>query len=174
LRPAASGEADKLSHAEHIARVLLRRYGVVFRRLLERESGLPPWRELLYVYRRMEARGELRGGRFVQGFSGEQYALPEAVASLREIRNRPRQGDLIALSAADPLNLSGIVTPGRRVTLQQSHRLLYRDGVPIALSAQREITLLETIDPREEWQVRNALLRKPLHSALHPPPLRPV
>jgi ATP-dependent Lhr-like helicase len=174
LRPASPGEAHTFSHAEHIARVLLRRYGVVFRRLLERESGLPPWRELLYAYRRMEARGELRGGRFVQGFSGEQYALPEAVASLREIRNRPRQGDLIALSAADPLNLSAIITPGRRVTLQQSHRLLYRDGVPIALSAQREITLLETIDPREEWQVRNALLRKPHPSALHPPPRRPV
>jgi ATP-dependent Lhr-like helicase len=174
LRPAAGGEADALHHAEHIARVLLRRYGVVFRRLLEREGGLPSWRELLYAYRRLEARGELRGGRFVQGFPGEQYALPEAVSALREFRNRARPGDLIALSAADPLNLTGVVTPGRRVGPQPGHRLLYRDGVPIAVSAQREITLLETVDPREEWHIRNALLRKPHPSAWHPPPARPV
>jgi len=174
LRPSAAGEADALSHAEHIARVLLRRYGVVFRRLLERETGLPSWRELLYAYRRLEARGELRGGRFVQGFPGEQYALPEAVTALREIRNRARQGDLISVSAADPLNLTGLVTPGRRVGPQPGHRLLYRDGVPIAASARREITLLETVDPREEWHIRNALLRKPHPSAWHPPPSRPV
>ena len=174
LRPVAAGEADALSHAEHIARVLLRRYGVVFRRLLEREGGLPSWRELLYAYRRLEARGELRGGRFVQGFPGEQYALPEAVSALREIRNRARQGDLVTLSAADPLNLTGIVTPGRRVGPQPGHRLLYRDGVPIAVSAQREITLLATVDPREEWHIRNALLRKTHPSAWHPPPRLPV
>jgi ATP-dependent Lhr-like helicase len=174
LRPAAAGETDALNHAEHIARVLLRRYGVIFRRLLEREAGLPSWRELLYAWRRLEARGELRGGRFVQGFSGEQYALPEAVASLREFRNRERSGDLVTLSAADPLNLTGIVTPGRRVGPQPGHRLLYRDGVPIAVSAQREVTLLETVDPREEWHIRNALLRKPHPSTWHPPPARPV
>jgi ATP-dependent Lhr-like helicase len=174
LRPAAAGDTDALNHAEHIARVLLRRYGVVFRRVLERESGLPSWRELLYVYRRLEARGELRGGRFVQGFPGEQYALPAAVSALREIRNRARQGDLITLSAADPLNLTGIVTPGRRIGPQPGHRLLYRDGVPIAVSAQREITLLEAVDPRQEWHIRNALLRKPHPSAWHPPPSRPV
>jgi len=174
LRPAAAGDTDALNHAEHIARVLLRRYGVVFRRVLERESGLPSWRELLYVYRRLEARGELRGGRFVQGVPGEQYALPAAVSALREIRNRARQGDLVTLSAADPLNLSGIVTPGRRVGPQPGHRLLYRDGVPIAVSAQREITLLEAVDPREEWHIRNALLRKTHPSAWHPLPSRPV
>jgi ATP-dependent Lhr-like helicase len=128
---------------------------VIFRRLLEREAGLPSWRELLYAWRRLEARGELRGGRFVQGFSGEQYALPEAVASLREFRNRERSGDLVTLSAADPLNLAGIVTPGRRVGPQPGH-------------------LLETVDPREEWHIRNALLRKPHPSTWHPPPARPV
>ena len=103
-----------------MARVLLRRYGVVFRKLLEREDRLPPWRDLLYVYRRMEARGELRGGRFVQGFAGEQYALPDAVAALREIRNQPKHGDLITLSAADPLNLSGLITPGPRIAAHPS------------------------------------------------------
>jgi ATP-dependent Lhr-like helicase len=174
LRPAAAGDTDALHHAEHIARVLLRRYGVVFRRLLERESGLPSWRELLYAYRRLEARGELRGGRFVQGFPGEQYALPEAVSALREFRNRERPGVLITLSAADPLNLTGIVTPGRRFGPQPGHRLLYRDGVPIAVGAQREVTLLATVDPREEWHIRNALLRKPHPSAWHLPPSRPV
>jgi ATP-dependent Lhr-like helicase len=174
LRSAAAGETDVLDHAEHIARVLLRRYGVVFRRLLERESGLPSWRELLYAYRRLEARGELRGGRFVHGFPGEQYALPAAVSALREIRKRARQGNLVTLSAADPLNLTGLVTPGRRVGPQPGHRLLYRDGVPIAVSARREVTLLETVDPREEWHIRNALLRKPHPSAWHPPPSRPV
>ena len=174
LRPAAVGEADALNHAEHIARVLLRRYGVVFRRLLERESGLPSWRELLYAYRRLEARGELRGGRFVQGFPGEQYALPAAVSALREIRSRERSGDLVALSAADPLNLTGIITPGRRIAPQPGHRLLYRDGVPVAVGASREVTLLETIDPREEWHIRNALRRKPHPGIWHPPPSRPV
>jgi ATP-dependent Lhr-like helicase len=174
LRPVAGARDDDLAHAEHIARVLLRRYGVVFRRLLEREAGLSSWRQLLYAYRRLEARGELRGGRFVQGFSGEQYALPEAVSSLREFRNRERSGDLITLSAADPLNLTGIITPGRRVGPQPGHRLLYRDGVPIAVGAQREVILLETVDPREEWHIRNALLRKPHSSTWHPPPSRPV
>jgi ATP-dependent Lhr-like helicase len=174
MRPAAGGEMDTLNHAEHIARVLLRRYGIVFRRLLEREGGLPSWRELLYAYRRLEARGELRGGRFVQGFPGEQYALPEAVSALREIRNRVRPGNLVTLSAADPLNLTGIVTPGRRIGPQPGHRLLYRDGVPVAVSAQREITLLATVDPREEWHIRNALLSKPHPGAWHPPPRLPV
>jgi ATP-dependent Lhr-like helicase len=174
LRPAPPGEDDALNHAEYLARVLLRRYGIVFRRLLEREGGLPSWRELLYAYRRLEARGELRGGRFVQGFPGEQYALPEAVASLREFRNRVRPGDLVTLSAADPLNLTGIVTPGRRIGPQPGHRLLYRDGVPIAVGAQREVTLLATVDPREEWHIRNALLRRSHPSAWHPPPARPV
>ena len=131
LRPLLNTQDDRHAHAEHMARVLLRRYGVVFRKLLEREDRLPPWRELLYVYRRMEARGELRGGRFVQGFAGEQYALPDAVAALREIRNQPKHGDLVTLSAADPLNLSGLITPGPRVAAHPSQRLLYRDGVPI-------------------------------------------
>jgi ATP-dependent Lhr-like helicase len=160
LRPLRRTEEQDYGHADHIARVLLRRYGVVFRKLLERESGLPPWRELLYVYRRMEARGELRGGRFVQGFAGEQYALPEAVTTLRKIRNKPRQGDFIAISAADPLNLSGVITPERRVILQQNHRLLYRDGVPVAYGANVEITVFDTIDLNEEPGIRNVLLRK--------------
>ena len=155
-------ETDRYQHCEHIARVLLRRYGIVFRKLLDQENILPPWRELLYVFRRMEARGELRGGRFVQGFAGEQYALPEAVNALREIRKQSRQGDLIAISAADPLNLTGLVTPGQRVPSLAGQRILYRDGIPIANSSQGKISFLVDVDaePQNEWQIRNALLRK--------------
>ena len=94
----ATGDA----RTEQIARALLRRYGVVFRAGLERENLLPPWREMLRVYRRLEARGEIRGGRFVDGFSGEQFALPEAVGQLRKVRRRTTDGTLISISAADP------------------------------------------------------------------------
>src|SRR5260370_3297752 len=97
---------------EHAARTLLRRYGVVFWRLLEREADwLPPWRDLLRVFRKLEARGEIRGGRFVSGFSGEQFALPEAVGMLREVRRGQDSGSSVSLSGADPLNLAGILTP---------------------------------------------------------------
>lgn len=160
LRPIASG-TDRYLHAEIIANVLLRRYGVVFRKLLEQETIVPSWRELLYVFRRMEARGELRGGRFVQGFSGEQYALPEAVNSLREIRKKPKQAQLIAISAADPLNLTGIITPGTRIPTQASQHIVFRDGIPIAVSVQGKANFLEPIEQQEEWAVKNALLRKP-------------
>ncbi|MEE9141679.1 MAG: DEAD/DEAH box helicase, partial [Gammaproteobacteria bacterium] len=115
-----------------VARALLRRYGIVFRRLLERESNLPPWRELLYALRRMEARGEIRGGRYVDGFSGEQFALPEAIGALRAARKRESTGDIVVISAADPLNLAGIVTPGEKVPAIAANRVLLRDGLPIA------------------------------------------
>ena len=100
---------------ETYARALLRRYGVVFHRLLARESLNVPWRELLQVYRRLEARGELRGGRFVAGVTGEQFALSQAVVSLRAVRREEGAGTLVAISAADPLNLVGIVVPGERI-----------------------------------------------------------
>ena len=160
IRASQPVETDRYQHCEHIARVLLRRYGIVFRKLLDQEDILPPWRELLYVFRRMEARGELRGGRFVQGFAGEQYALPEAVNALREIRKQSKKGDLVAISAADPLNLTGLVTPGQRVPSQPGQRILYRDGIPIANSVQGKISFLVDVEPQDEWQIRNALLRK--------------
>ena len=101
---------------EHVARTLLRRYGVVCWRLLEREAAwLPPWRELVRVYRRLEARGEIRGGRFIAGLSGEQFALPEAIAPLREVRRQPPDDALVCLAAADPANLLGTVLPGAKV-----------------------------------------------------------
>jgi ATP-dependent Lhr-like helicase len=145
---------------EHAARTLLRRYGVVFWRLLEREADwLPPWRDLLRVFRRLEARGEIRGGRFVSGFSGEQFALPEAVGLLREIRRGKDSGAFISLSGADPLNLAGILTPGPKLAALTGNRVLYRDGVPIALFAGGEVQFLETLDAVAEWDAHKALLR---------------
>ncbi|HMH19611.1 MAG TPA: DEAD/DEAH box helicase [Burkholderiales bacterium] len=123
---------EESKRTEIIARALLSRYGVVFRALLARESRLPTWRELAKVYRRLEARGEIRGGRFVSGFGGEQFALSDAVGRLRAVRRLEKNGEFIALSAADPLNLVGIVTPEARVAAIASNRVLFRDGLAIA------------------------------------------
>jgi ATP-dependent Lhr-like helicase len=159
-RPATSLAQAGFEHTEHVARTLLLRYGVVFWRLIEREAAwLPPWRDLLRVYRRLESRGEIRGGRFVAGFSGEQFALPDAVGMLREVRRQPAAGTLISLSGADPLNLVGILTPGPRLPALTGNRLLYRDGLPIALLAAGEVQFLETLDPASEWEAHKALLR---------------
>ncbi|MFL6798628.1 MAG: DEAD/DEAH box helicase [Xanthobacteraceae bacterium] len=158
--PAADGKAREQEAVEHVARVLLQRYGVVFWRVIEREAvWLPPWRDLLRVYRRLESRGDIRGGRFVAGFSGEQFALPEAVAMLREVRRQPTSETLISLSAADPLNLVGILTPGPKLPALTGNRLLYRDGVPIAVLAAGDVQFLETLAPADEWRAHKALLR---------------
>jgi ATP-dependent Lhr-like helicase len=173
--------------AEKVARILLKRYGVVFKRLLEREGIALPWRVLLRIYHRLEARGEIRGGRFVAGISGEQFALPEAVGMLRAIRRArtgamdfgfrsPTQGagepsltvglpppeeSLISVSAADPLNLVGIITPGgRRITAHTSNRVLYRNGEPIALLESGEPRFLVELSPAMEWKAKSALMRK--------------
>jgi ATP-dependent Lhr-like helicase len=152
---------------EHVARRLLLRYGVVFWRLLEREADwLPPWRDLLRVYRRLEARGEIRGGRFVAGFSGEQFALPDAVAALRAARRAPASNAWLSISGADPLNLVGILTPGPRLAALTGNRVLYRDGLPLALLAGGQVQFLETLDAAEEWQARKALLRGAVPGAL--------
>jgi ATP-dependent Lhr-like helicase len=117
---------------ETYAWTLLRRYGVVFRRVLTREATALAWRDLVRVYRRLEARGEIRGGRFVSGMSGEQFALPDAVERLREVRRTPSGGRLVTISAADPLNLTGIVTGTDRIRSSASSRIVYRDGVAVA------------------------------------------
>ncbi|WP_048328761.1 DEAD/DEAH box helicase [Stutzerimonas stutzeri] len=141
---------------EHIARVLLRRYGVVFWRLLAREADwLPPWRELLRVYHRLEAGGEIRGGRFVAGVAGEQFALPEALALLREVRKRPLAGELLAVSAVDPLNQLGTLLPGSKVPALPGNRILYRDGVPLAaLVAGKPQWLLDLDEPAQREALR--------------------
>jgi len=121
-------EAERV---ERFARQLLRRYGVVFRDLLARETQAPPWRLLLAFYRRLEARGEIRGGRFVAGFMGEQYALPEAVEALRAIRRIPKSEELVLVETGDPLNLVGILTPGARVSPFSHQTIAYKDGEPV-------------------------------------------
>ena len=162
-----AGSRPNPEAVEHVARKLLHRYGVVFWRLLEREADwLPPWRELLRVYRRLEARGEIRGGRFVAGFAGEQFALPDAVGALREARRKPESGAFVSLSGADPLNLVGILTPGPKLAALTGNRLLYRDGIPVALLAGGQVTFLETLEPSAQWEARKTLLRGVVPPAL--------
>jgi len=154
----AASDAEAL---EQVADILLRRYGVVFRRVLEREADwLPPWHALLRVFRRLEAQGKIRGGRFVAGMAGEQYALADAVSAMRAIRRQEAKGDLVSLSAADPLNLTGIVTPGARVPALAKNRVLYRDGVAVATYAAGQSEFLVTMEPGKEWEARQALLRR--------------
>ena len=150
------------NETEHVARSLLRRYGVVFWKLLEREAAwLPSWRELLRVYQRLEARAEIRGGRFVEGLVGEQFALPEAIAPLRAVRLRADDGELICLSGCDPLNLVGTVLVGDKVPALTGSRLLYRDGIPIAALISNKVVALIELSAAELQQARQALLRHP-------------
>ena len=145
---------------EEVAWVLLKRYGVVFKRLLEREGMSIPWRVLLRVYHRLEARGEIRGGRFVAGISGEQFALPDAVGMLRSMRRQGVQDSLISVSAADPLNVVGIITPGNRITSHTGNRILYHDGVPVASLESGETRFLVELSRATEWKAKAALVRK--------------
>ncbi|MGC2030667.1 MAG: DEAD/DEAH box helicase [Steroidobacteraceae bacterium] len=169
-RPAAGAPHRGDEAVELIVRTLLRRWGVIFWKLLGREANwLPPWRDILMCCRRLEARGEIRGGRFVAGFSGEQYATPEAVGLLRDVRRKPNSQQLVSLSAADPLNLVGIITPGARLASLAGNRLLYRDGVPIATYAADEVHYLEELPEAEKWQVQTALLRRHVPIALDEP-----
>jgi ATP-dependent Lhr-like helicase len=173
LTPALSpsdGEREKRRDGatEEFARALLNRYGVVFRRLLEREAFPVSWYELGRIYRRWEARGEIRGGYFVGGVSGGQFALPEAIGMLRSIRKTPLKGELIALSAADPLNLQGILTPGPRIAALTGNRILFRDGLPIAALEGGEIRSLS-----ENSEVTDLLIEKSLKIGKLPVSLRP-
>jgi ATP-dependent helicase Lhr and Lhr-like helicase len=165
-----SPQPDQRGHSaelvEYIANLLLRRYGVVFWRLLEREAAwLPPWRELLRVFQRLEARGEIRGGRFVAGLSGEQFALPDAIGQLRSVRQREPDGTEVCLSGADPLNLIGNVIAGAKVPALTGSRILYRDGLPIASIVGGNFSALETMDSGAEWAARTKLLRDTEYAA---------
>jgi ATP-dependent Lhr-like helicase len=145
----AAVEAQAWSH--------LRRYGVVFRRLLTREANAAPWRELTRVYRQLEARGHVRGGRFVAGMSGEQFALDEAVTRLREVRRSASDGRLLVISAADPLNLAGVVGGNERVRAVATSRICYRNGVAIAALEGDYIRPLAGGEAAETAQVASAL-----------------
>jgi ATP-dependent Lhr-like helicase len=143
---------------ETIARVVLRRYGVVFRRVLERETAPPPWRLLLRALRRMESAGEIRGGRFVAGATGEQFALPDAVAALREVGKRADHGGVVRVAAVDPLNLVGSVVPGMRIPAQATHHLALLGGDAVAVRQGVDIQLLKTLDTATTLRVRTALV----------------
>jgi ATP-dependent Lhr-like helicase len=128
---AAEGDFNSAAALERKAAQLLQRYGIVFRDLLARESNPPPWRTLLQVYRRLEARGEIRGGRFVNGFVGEQFALPEAVEKLRAERRAGESDEPVIISSADPLNLVGVLTPGSRISPYSNQVIAYQNGIPV-------------------------------------------
>jgi ATP-dependent Lhr-like helicase len=158
-KPALPGALPITQHAspliEPVARQLLRRYGVVFRDLLARESLVQSWRDLLVQYRRMELQGEIRGGRFVGGFTGEQFALPEAVESLRAVRTRNESGAAsheIKLSASDPLNLAGVILPGPRVPAVPSNFVVFRDGVVVRSVLGREAA--DRLHEQTQWSGR--------------------
>ncbi|WP_267127415.1 Lhr family helicase, partial [Xanthomonas sacchari] len=132
--------------------------GVVCWRLLEREAAwLPPWRELLRVYQRLEARGEIRGGRFIDGLSGEQFALPEAIGLLRQLRRQPGDGTWVCVAAADPANLLGSVLPGTRLPRVAGARVLYRDGVPMASWVGERFEALQELDAEERVRAQRLL-----------------
>jgi ATP-dependent Lhr-like helicase len=158
LRSAESRQLSAVSLSERTARQLLRRYGVVFRDLLARESLVQSWRDLLIQYRRMEMAGEVRGGRFVSGFTGEQFALPEAVEALRTIRKKsPSAGTEheIKLSATDPLNLAGVILPGPRVPAVPTNFLLFKDGALVRTVIGRQgDTALSVAEPTGPATVR--------------------
>ncbi|HWN64177.1 MAG TPA: DEAD/DEAH box helicase [Candidatus Binatus sp.] len=159
--------AHRDAAVEKFARVLLRRYGVVFRRLLERESFAVTWYELGRIYRRWEARGEIRGGYFVAGVSGEQFALPEAIGLLRSIRKTAASNELITLSAADPLNLHGILTPGPRIAAFTGNRISFRAGLPLAALEAGEIRQLAE-DAVSDLKIETALKVGRLRPSLRP------
>jgi ATP-dependent Lhr-like helicase len=153
-------DANSLSEEEReaIAMTLLRRYGVVFRRLAEREANMPHWREMVRVFRRLEARGLIRGGRFVDGMWGEQYALPEALGLLRKFRLKPLDGQLVSISAADPLNLLGVFSLGHRLSAISGNRVLYRDGEPIAILEGKDVRFIVDVPQVERWELQRALV----------------
>jgi ATP-dependent helicase Lhr and Lhr-like helicase len=153
---------------EAFAHALLRRYGVVFRRLLERETLSASWFELGRVYRRLEARGEIRGGHFVNGVGGEQFALPEAIGLLRSLRKASPTGETIVLNATDPLNLHGILAPGPRIPAFASNRILFRDGVAIAALAASEVVRLDESIDQGDHAIKQALSVGSLPAALRP------
>jgi ATP-dependent Lhr-like helicase len=152
---ASPGARDR--SVEMQAWTFLRRYGVVFRRVLARETNAAPWRELARVYRRLEARGEIRGGRFVSGMSGEQFALPDAVERLREVRRSAPTSGVLVVGAVDPLNLTGIVTSGGRVRAVASSRVAYRNGVPLAAMEGDYLRPLAEFDVESRADVATAL-----------------
>jgi ATP-dependent Lhr-like helicase len=164
--PQPAPEEEDLHEA--LARQYIKRYGIVFRDVLTREPRAPAWRDLLRVYRRLEMRGELRGGRLVAGFVGEQFAAPDAVESMRALRREPTRGEIVRLSACDPLNLVGIITPGPRVPATLANQVIFRDGVPQPTDAPPSVTTASDALASEAL-TSDALASDPLSPALPAP-----
>ena len=167
LLEAVSPQPDPVEPRAH---QLLRRYGVLFPELLVREPMAPRWRDLVRVLRRLEARGEIRGGRFVAGFVGEQFALPEAVEMLRHVKNSESEGQLQMISACDPLNLVGILTPGERVPTALRNKVVIRDGVPLCSLENGNLVVRAGADEAALVEVRS-LLCAPIARGRRSPPL---
>ena len=156
--PADLRAAETQTPLERVAMTLVHRYGVVFRRVLERESLAPPWRDLLPVLRRLEARGELRGGRFVGGFSGEQFAAPSAIEPLRAARTPGPEATFVGVHAGDPLNLAGIILPGLRIPAVSGNRLAFHQGEVVAVQLGNEVRFLKTLATEDQIRARTALV----------------
>jgi ATP-dependent helicase Lhr and Lhr-like helicase len=162
LRQDPTVDAVGQEDIEYVAKTLLRRYGVIAWRLLEREAAwLPPWRDLVRVFRRLEARGELRGGRFIAGLTGEQFALPHAIARMREVRRQPPSSELLCLAASDPANLLGTVLPGPKLPRTTGSRVLYRDGLPLATLVAGELTALVSMSAVQHHEAKRLLSLDP-------------
>ena len=154
LLQAIDPSEDSIAERAH---QLLRRYGIVFPEVLGREPMAPAWRTLLQVYRRAEARGEIRGGRFVAGLVGEQFALPEAVEAMRSLRRTEPTGETLVVSACDPLNLAGVITPGPRVPAVSGNKVAFRDGVPVASLQTGDVVLHADLPEDERDEAYRAL-----------------
>jgi ATP-dependent helicase Lhr and Lhr-like helicase len=176
LFPGMVGRASRAQHLEAWCRQLLLRWGVVFRDLLERESSAPSWQDLVSTFRRLELRGEVRGGRFVSGVAGEQYAAHEAVDRLRQARDTAADDIWLVLSAADPLNLFGTVVPGPRIAATHRNALVLRDGRLIASRQAGEAEFYEPVDRLVEWSMRRAMAtgRRPQPDAKSPETVHPT
>ncbi len=172
VRPAGNtGSSSQDEAIELIARTLLRRYGVVCWRLLEREAAwLPAWRELVRVYHRLEARGEIRGGRFITGIAGEQFALPEAITAMRQVRRRAHDGAWVRVASVDPANLAGTLLPGEKVPRVPGARVLYRDGLPVAAQVSGQVTWWAELRVDEQQAALRAL--NATDNGLPAPPVR--
>ena len=169
-RGTREGRWSLLRHIETIpsgrvelwAQQYVRRYGIFCREMMQREASALPWRELLTVLRRSEARGEIRGGRFISGLHGEQFALPEAVEALRALRRKEPRGQYVRVSACDPLNLAGILTPGPRIPAVPGNRVIYRDGVPVAILESGQTRILAHVEVSDLPLVNRLLDIRPL------------
>jgi ATP-dependent Lhr-like helicase len=157
LFPGQVEPVSREKHLEHWCKQLLRRYGVVFRDLLARETAAPPWQELVGTFRRMELRGEVRGGRFVSQVSGEQYALPEEVERLRQSRDAPASDPWIVISAADPVNLFGIIIPCPRIPATHRNALIVQGGRLVASRVAGVAEFHEPVDQATQWAMRRAM-----------------